>query len=672
MALIVILFDGGMHVGWRRFRASAVPIAVARHRRHVRDRRRRGASSRTTRSASTGRPPASSAPRVAPTDPAVMFSVLGDREVGGRSGTILEGESGANDPVGIALMIGMLELRDERHGSLLERRREFAVADGDRPRRRRRRRARCSMQADAPRLAAERGPLPAADARRAPASSTASPTVAHGSGFLAVFVAGLLVGDVRRAVQGRDRELPHVAAPASREIVVFAALGLTIHSPTSAGDGLAGRARARARCSLSSSGRSSSAPLLLPVRLRPGERLFVAWGGLKGAVPILLGTLDPCSTGVDEARPHLRDRLRRGRVLGRRPGRRRCRSRPGGSACRCGSSSRSRGTSRSGLRTEPDDCGASSSRRARARLGRPISELPLGGARLDQPRDPRWRPRRSRADRRCLQPGDEVLCSASRATSRSSCAGCSRAAGDGALPGAAALLHTGPSLARRCSGRRAESSAVPGDRAAARDRQPERRRLPRRGIVRSRLDRPATVRMDAVRTDTIRANRPARRCVWSHRARLRAGRAGSCGGRPARPRRARTSCGLTVSGRGGVTVYGFYAPRAGRRRTGRARSWTRRRGSAPQLCTGPADRDLALHRRRRGACRSFAYAKTLHPGRARPEDERNRDDAAAGVSLARPRRRAALDRASYAPATGRAASTSCANSTATDASATPR
>ena len=43
---------------------------------------------------------------VAPTDPAVMFSVLGDKEIAGRTGTILEGESGVNDPVGIALMIG--------------------------------------------------------------------------------------------------------------------------------------------------------------------------------------------------------------------------------------------------------------------------------------------------------------------------------------------------------------------------------------------------------------------------------------------------------------------------------------------------------------------------------------------------------------------------------------
>ena len=45
---------------------------------------------------------------LAPTDPAVVFSVLGQREISGRSGTILEGESGANDPVGIALMVTLL------------------------------------------------------------------------------------------------------------------------------------------------------------------------------------------------------------------------------------------------------------------------------------------------------------------------------------------------------------------------------------------------------------------------------------------------------------------------------------------------------------------------------------------------------------------------------------
>ena len=45
---------------------------------------------------------------LAPTDPAVVFSVLGRREIAGRSGVLLEGESGANDPVGIALLVALL------------------------------------------------------------------------------------------------------------------------------------------------------------------------------------------------------------------------------------------------------------------------------------------------------------------------------------------------------------------------------------------------------------------------------------------------------------------------------------------------------------------------------------------------------------------------------------
>ncbi len=105
----MILFDGGMHVGWRRFRASLVPIAllgmvgtfatalivaVAAHALF---------DFGWTTSGIVGA-------ALAPTDPAVMFAVLGRSEMRGRSGTILEGESGANDPVGIALMIGMLDI----------------------------------------------------------------------------------------------------------------------------------------------------------------------------------------------------------------------------------------------------------------------------------------------------------------------------------------------------------------------------------------------------------------------------------------------------------------------------------------------------------------------------------------------------------------------------------
>jgi cell volume regulation protein A len=111
--------------------------------------------------------------------------------------------------------------------------------------------------------------------------------VAHGSGFIAVFVAGILLGNAdakhKRAIEGFHTTLASLA-----EIVVFVALGLTIDLGSLDGrlvwvDGvllaliLAFVARPLA-----------CGPLLLATRLRAGERIFVLWGGLKGAVPILL------------------------------------------------------------------------------------------------------------------------------------------------------------------------------------------------------------------------------------------------------------------------------------------------------------------------------------------------------------------------------------------------
>jgi len=43
------------------------------------------------------------------------------------------------------------------------------------------------------------------------------------------------------------------------------------------------------------------APLLIPLRLRIGEKLFLAWSGLKGAVPILLAAFAILAE-VDDAR----------------------------------------------------------------------------------------------------------------------------------------------------------------------------------------------------------------------------------------------------------------------------------------------------------------------------------------------------------------------------------
>jgi potassium/hydrogen antiporter len=95
------------------------------------------------------------------------------------------------------------------------------------------------------------------------------------------------VGDARAPYKA-EIERFHSSVANLAEIVVFVALGLTIDL-TDLGahhlwlDGLllalilAFLARPLA-----------VGALLLPARMRAGERLFVMWGGLKGAVPILL------------------------------------------------------------------------------------------------------------------------------------------------------------------------------------------------------------------------------------------------------------------------------------------------------------------------------------------------------------------------------------------------
>ena len=95
-----------MGIGWSKFRAAARPIAVV------------GIVGTFLTAVAVARSCYFAAgleryaallvgTAVAPTDPAVVFSVLGQREVSGRSCTILQGESGVNYPVGIALMASL-------------------------------------------------------------------------------------------------------------------------------------------------------------------------------------------------------------------------------------------------------------------------------------------------------------------------------------------------------------------------------------------------------------------------------------------------------------------------------------------------------------------------------------------------------------------------------------
>lgn len=285
IALVLVLFDGGMHIGPARFRAAAVPILSL------------GVFGTALTAAGAALvvhyafgigwfAAVLVATAVAPTDPAVVFSVLGKREIRGRSSTILEGESGANDPVGISLMSGLIAAGGLSAAGFADVGKQFALqmavglAVG-------------VIGGRALLVFMRRVALPSEGlySLRTLASCLmlyGIATLAHGSGFLAVFVAGIVIGDARAPYKPEIKRF-HAALAGLAEIVAFAFLGLTVDIDVLAHPdvwipGLAlGVALTLVIRPL------AVGSCLVPVRLRRNERIFVLYAGLKGAVPILLG-----------------------------------------------------------------------------------------------------------------------------------------------------------------------------------------------------------------------------------------------------------------------------------------------------------------------------------------------------------------------------------------------
>ncbi|MFL6045831.1 MAG: cation:proton antiporter [Propionibacteriaceae bacterium] len=287
VALVLILFNGGQHIGWSRLRPALGLIILL------------GVLGTFLTAAAGGvllhlafglawYVALLVATAVSPTDPAVVFSVLGQQEIAGRSGTILEGESGANDPVGIALMGGLLAVGGVSGAAFGRVAADFA------------------LQMTVGLAAGVAGGIALLWFMRSvslpsealyPLRTLASvlllygvTTLLHGSGFLAVFVAGIVIGH-RRAPYQREIERFHAALAGLAEIVAFVVLGLTIDL------------RVLARIDVWLPGLMLGLALAIVIRplvvglclvraqLDRSERVFVLFAGLKGAVPILLGDL---------------------------------------------------------------------------------------------------------------------------------------------------------------------------------------------------------------------------------------------------------------------------------------------------------------------------------------------------------------------------------------------
>lgn len=231
------------------------------------------------------------------TDAAAVFSVLrsGGLRLPPRLASTLELESGSNDPMAIFLTVGLLEvllgrtelgvgllvlfLKQMALGSL------FGVLVG---------RGAAYLLNRVELGAAGLYPVFAAAAGFLAYGVTAT---LGGSGFLAIYVAGIVLGN-SRVVFHRGILLFHDGAAWLAQIGMFVLLGL-LSFPSRLLD-VAGPALLVSAALLFVARPLAVAVSLLPFRFSPREVVFLSWAGLKGAVPIVLG-IYPLLFGLEGA-----------------------------------------------------------------------------------------------------------------------------------------------------------------------------------------------------------------------------------------------------------------------------------------------------------------------------------------------------------------------------------
>lgn len=280
IALYAILFQGGLSTGFAAWRSQARPIVLLGLP---------GTAATAAGVAVAGRLIGLDWPlavligvALSPTDPAAVYATLRGRgETAAR--TVLEGESGFNDPIGISLMAVTVS----------------AISDGN-----------ASAGKGALRLILELGVglvggvvgaavllwlLRRSSAFHGPLRSVAVVLGAvvvgagtaslHGSGFLAVYIAGLLLSDAWAELDTRHHQLPEALAAAS-EPLLFGMLGAAF-APIVAGEDV-WRGIVLTLATVLLIRPLVAATCLLGSELTRPERVLVSWGGLKGAVPLLL------------------------------------------------------------------------------------------------------------------------------------------------------------------------------------------------------------------------------------------------------------------------------------------------------------------------------------------------------------------------------------------------
>jgi cell volume regulation protein A len=291
IALVLILFEGGLTAGWSEIRPVLGTAASLATVGTVTTACIAGLAAHWIFGISTLEGMLVGA-AIAATDSAAIFAVLRRSTLKKRLARSLEGESGMNDPVALLLVIGFIEwIQEPGYGladmaGLLVLKLAIGAAIGLLV-------GRLATSAlDRARLPTD-GIYPVATIAIA-ALSFGLAEVAHGSGFLAVYLTALAVGTARIPAR-RTIVAFHEGVGWVAQIGLFILLGLLVF-PSSLDDVVwESLALSAVLILLARPLAAFAATALAPLELR--ERAMLGWAGLRGATPIWLATF-PVVAGV--------------------------------------------------------------------------------------------------------------------------------------------------------------------------------------------------------------------------------------------------------------------------------------------------------------------------------------------------------------------------------------
>ena len=284
VGLIAILFEGGLTTQWRDLRPVVAPAALLGTLGVVITAGVTGVAAYQLFDLSWSQALLLGAV-VGSTDAAAVFATLRFTGLRRRLATLLAAESGANDPMAVALTIGLISWIEHPAYDLgdllvlLARQLGLGLLVG----------LILGFVASKllPHMPTELAPFAAVASIGIAAVSYGVAASVHGSGFLAVYIVGLWLGNrpmpLRRTIVTFHEGLAFLA-----QVVLFIVLGLLVF-PRQLG-------------SVAWSALALSAVLVLvarplavvlsvtPFRFGLREQLFLSWAGLRGAVPIVLAT----------------------------------------------------------------------------------------------------------------------------------------------------------------------------------------------------------------------------------------------------------------------------------------------------------------------------------------------------------------------------------------------